>query len=400
MPRVDNTSLFSNKQISRNAKPKRKKRTCFGLYKVTCGNCNNPLQRQQARIKSRTGALPGARLSQTETIIANHGRNLSNTCEAHRNKRKNKTRGGPLVFGPMATPAGVPVPEIEPEPPPAWLWLISYPHGARRMKVGAHREKCVLPKDTLAAPAPMPEPVRRSFLQVGLVEVLPGGLHDVLYPHSHFTRTLWEYYRRPKDSFTLRISRVLLCAGDDCNEVHVARTFSRDGHHTLHGGATAISLGGNGVFWPAEDLVRDQQLRVLQPNCQGQAQSSPADAMLADLGVDREKIAALLCPAPIAQLIARGAWPELVALGRWPRVWDEYPKSEWINENKGLHCAPSSPVITAGRLQAIAADLKRWAPSIRSSGSGEQNGDTTYFAGGRTDGNFPMELKQTEWMFL
>ena len=256
---------------------------------------------------------------------------------------------------------------------PRCCWLVAYADGSRRMVMPSdQRERaiCKLPVDGWLARLRKAHGSDGSgdsimtaadgkFLVVALLQMTGVAVHSLLYPHTKYTRLMWEYYKRPCDGYVVQLDQVFPCSNPV--PVHVARRFARDGHAQLLGGVVRIQVGGNGIFWPAEDLTTEGRLVT---NLHGG--TAPVEAVLNDLGVeDGNGLPALLCPWPVADLVCKRLWPQLLLLARWPCLWTTWPEEEWCVDWSGKHeDVDSTRQLSADRLQSLANDLRRWSTRI------------------------------------
>ena len=259
----------------------------------------------------------------------------------------------------------------------SYAYIASYPHGLRRLVVGAgKRVDCRLLAEKWLEDLAGHEQVSLSchdravdtvrITIEGLVRISAGSMYTPVQFWSRHAMLMWEYYHRAMDAYTVRVHQCF--PHEQPHQLFLATRRKRTGGNSmLSGDAIPITLrSAAGVFYCHDDLSGDRFHNVQTGSLQNTAD------IVAGSGTDAVDVPVILLPQPIARLAMRGRWPEIVLLGRWPGVegWS-WPPSEWIDARKGKHKQeePAQNVaISADRLRKVAQSLKRWMPKIAQDG--------------------------------
>ncbi len=262
---------------------------------------------------------------------------------------------------------------------PVVLWVASYSHGARRLRLpGGHgRHIARLPQEAWAEARFREAGVslevdshaaaRAQVTVQGLVSLSRVFLRSVLAAWGEEAFYLWEYLGRPQDAFTVHVKEQHRITHPF--QIHSRRRLppsgrARDISNVYTGEAISITIGGEGMFFTLDDLVPQVELESSPGNiCSG-------GFVLQRHGVPPEcwgQVPVLLLPEPVSVLLFAGRWRELLLLARWPAatlLWPDWPPADWVACRRGQHWARTQEPASLADLRRLLADLRRWAPRI------------------------------------
>lgn len=243
------------------------------------------------------------------------------------------------------------------------LWLCSVPHLYQRQGFGEKRLRLRLPaapwfervisENAIECSGTRPRDcITHPFHLTGLVMLEIGEPYDG--PLSAWSRECFlqhEYYLRPLDAFSLRVSAAFKLAD-------AVPVFDKIGSR----GRVARVQPSDGLFHPcafdvsaAGELVGHEVQRTAST---GQPAQQCVSSVLAQWGQREEDFMAVMLVEPLAHLIMLGAWADIVFLARWPgclHLVEDFPPDH-VRRAKGQQEAPQDSIVDLAAFSNLIQD--------------------------------------------
>lgn len=245
-----------------------------------------------------------------------------------------------------------------------FVWVASYTHGQRRIKVDARREFLLLPRSGAwvhklkeVDPDYNPQPVMgrhtgsTGIEVIGLAEINPGTVWD--------RDAQWQYFRQPRDAFFAAVERIF--AMEEFTAMYFQKRARRSRLSAVDVFAKDIikvTLGSAGLVINADNLGDSFVVS-----------SNGAASLARDvLQHDGSGLLTVLLADPLCRLLRHGRLPHIMLLSRWHGaldLWPDWPDRRWAEVSRGKdYKLAESEELTLQDVQAMIADMKRWSPRI------------------------------------
>lgn len=200
----------------------------------------------------------------------------------------------------------------------AFVWVVAYPEGARRMNVRGRSVRLKFPQPSWLQARCEDLSVERAVLGkhehvvmrvVGVAAIKRGKVYNG--PLTNFTQeeaTLFEYFQRSRDMISYEVTGV--CALDSPHLIASCSTVAvihRQGRHRDRVGAQSMYTAGHPCAYPVENLL------AMNPRVAEWVRNQDSSNRY----TQGQDIMMLQVPHQVAHLIMAGSWKVIGVLGRW-----------------------------------------------------------------------------------